>query len=95
MPDSKTKYYVYVLQSLKDQKYYYGLTTTLESRLKDHNAGRVISTQPRRPLELVYFEELFGYTNARKREKYFKSSAGRKYIKQKLLSSKVSGSPPA
>ena len=95
MPDSKTKYYVYVLRSLKDQKYYYGLTANIESRLSDHNAGRVISTQPRRPLELVYFEEIFGYTNARKREKYFKSSAGRKYLKKKLIMPMVSGSPPA
>lgn len=95
MPDGKTKYYVYVLRSLKDQNYYYGLTTNIESRLDDHNAGRVISTKPRRPLELVYFEELFGYTNARRREKYFKSSAGRKFLSKKLLQPKVSGSPPA
>ncbi|MBU4376917.1 MAG: GIY-YIG nuclease family protein [Candidatus Omnitrophica bacterium] len=32
-------YYVYILQSLKDQSYYTGLTTDVEARLKKNNNG--------------------------------------------------------
>ena len=49
-------YYTYVLQSLKDHKYYYGFTNNLKSRIEQHNKGQVESTKYRRPLKLVYFE---------------------------------------
>lgn len=77
-------YFVYVLKSLKDSKYYYGLTKDLRNRLKEHNKGEVKSTQHRKPLELVYFEKADTILDARKKEKYFKSGFGRKYISNKI-----------
>ena len=77
-------YFVYVLKSKKDNKCYYGLTTNLKERLGEHNNGSVPSTRHRKPLELVYFEKANTLSEARKREKYFKSGFGRKYIKNKL-----------
>ncbi|MBN8785434.1 MAG: GIY-YIG nuclease family protein [Terrimonas ferruginea] len=32
-------HHIYILQSLKDGKYYIGYTTDVEERLKFHNAG--------------------------------------------------------
>ncbi|MDO8569200.1 MAG: GIY-YIG nuclease family protein [bacterium] len=77
-------YFVYVLQSKKDGKYYYGLTKNLENRLSEHNKGSVPSTKSRPPFDLVYFEKVENISLARKQERYFKSGFGRKYIIGKL-----------
>lgn len=50
-------YYIYVLYSLRDGKFYVGKTTNLGERLKKHTKGEVRSTRNRRPLQLAYFEE--------------------------------------
>ncbi len=74
------QYFVYVLESLIDRQHYIGLSANVESRLKMHNAGKVRSTKSRRPFQLVYQELIGSLTEARMREKYFKSAAGRKYL---------------
>ncbi len=79
-------YFVYVLKSKKDQRLYYGFTDKLERRLNEHNSGKVRSTKTRLPFELMYYEKVENIINARKREKYFKSGFGRKYIKGKISS---------
>jgi hypothetical protein len=47
-------YYVYILLSLKDNKFYIGFTSNLKRRLKEHNYGKNISTKSRLPLKLIY-----------------------------------------
>ena len=78
-------YFVYIIKSDKDNKLYYGLTKNLKKRLDQHNSGSVKSTKSRMPFKLVYHEEVKALLEARKREKYFKSGFGRKYVKMKLL----------
>jgi len=78
------KYYVYVLQSLSDQKFYVGLTDNLPARLQEHNAGRVVSTRRRVPLELIYWEGCLNRSDAAQREKYLKSAWGKRYLKTRL-----------
>ncbi|MCC6447909.1 MAG: GIY-YIG nuclease family protein [Chitinophagaceae bacterium] len=80
-------YTVYVLKSAKDDKLYYGLTQDVDRRLKEHNNKQVSSTKHRVPFQLVYFEKVSTLAEARKREKYFKTGFGRKYIQNKLASS--------
>jgi len=46
-------YYVYVLQSELDSKFYTGFTVNLINRIKQHSQGRVKSTKNRLPLKLV------------------------------------------
>ncbi len=79
-----TFYYTYVLLSLKDYKFYVGYTDNLESRLKEHNDGRVDSTKNRRPLRLIYCEVCLNKTDAIKREKYFKTGFGRRFLNNRL-----------
>ena len=74
-------YCVYVLQSEKDLLLYHGFTTDLEKRIEDHNAGRTISTSKRRPLNLVYCEFFISKKDAMRREKYFKTTAGKMMLK--------------
>ena len=76
-----SKYYVYVLKSLKDGKRYTGITNDLERRMKDHNYGRNSSTKSRRPLVLEYSEIYRNKMEARQREKYLKSGIGRENLK--------------
>jgi len=45
-------FYVYVLLSEKDGKFYVGYTANLKNRLQMHNEGKVKSTKFRRPWAL-------------------------------------------
>ena len=78
------KYYVYVLQSEKDKLFYVGYTKNLKSRLKLHNDGKVESTENRQPLKLIYYEVCMNQQDATHREKYLKSSWGKRYLKHRL-----------
>jgi len=49
-------YFVYILQSRKDNKLYIGYTEDLRVRFSLHTNGKVASTKNRRPLELIYYE---------------------------------------
>lgn len=77
-------YYIYVLHSKKDDKLYVGYTSNLRKRLEEHNKGLVKSTKYRRPLELIYWEGCLNQQDATKREKYLKSSWGKRYLKNRL-----------
>lgn len=66
-------FYIYILKSLSDKKYYIGQTNNLSDRIKRHNEGRVKSTKNRIPFELIYFEEYKTRSESIKREKYLKS----------------------
>jgi putative endonuclease len=73
---------VYILKSKFDGSLYKGQTENLENRLIQHNSGKTISTSAKRPWEFAYIEEFNTRDEALKREKYFKSAAGRRFIKK-------------
>jgi putative endonuclease len=75
-------FYVYVLKSKNDYSQYIGLSQNVEERLEEHNTGRVNSTKSKRPWQLIYTESFTTRLEARKREKYLKSAAGRRFRKQ-------------
>ena len=77
-------YYIYILRSLKDNIFYTGFTLNLEKRLQEHNKGQVKSTRYRRPFELVYFEGCRDKDDALHREKYLKTTYGKRYIKNRI-----------
>ena len=73
-------YYVYIIQSLKDETYYVGSTQDLESRLQRHNQGRSQYTKPKRPWKLVYHEKYPDRPSAAKREHEIKRKKKREQI---------------
>ena len=75
-------YYVYILQSLKDGKYYIGSTVNVEARLNFHNAGLQRSTKSRIPFVLVYAEECFDKHCALLRENQIKNYKGGEAFKR-------------
>ena len=78
------EYFVYVLLSKKDNKFYTGFTSNLNERINKHNSGEVTSTKYRTPFELVYYEGCFNQEDALHREKYLKSTYGKRYIRNRL-----------
>jgi putative endonuclease len=80
-------YCVYVLQSKKDLLLYHGFTTNIVRRIKDHNKGNTISTSKRRPLKLVFCEFYMNKKDALRREKYLKTSQGKRMLKLMLRES--------
>jgi putative endonuclease len=77
-------YFAYVLKSVEHDFFYKGHCNDLERRLAQHNSGMTISIKPYIPFKLIYFEEFQTEQQAMLREKYFKSAAGRRFLKQKL-----------
>lgn len=77
-------FYVYVLQSKSNNKFYTGLTQDIEKRLNEHNTGNSRSTKGGIPFELVYYEFCLNYKDAMKREKYLKTTWGKRYIKNRI-----------
>jgi putative endonuclease len=77
-------YFVYILQSEKDHRYYIGSTSHVQNRINYHNSGRQRSTRYRIPFKLVYQEELPTKTEALKREKQIKSYKGGEAFKRLL-----------
>jgi putative endonuclease len=71
---------VYVLFSEKDNLLYIGFTKNLENRLMNHHSGGTTSTTHRRPLKLIFTEFYLFEQDARNRELYFKTSAGKRAL---------------
>lgn len=69
-------FYIYILQSEKDNGYYIGYTSNLKMRLMWHNEGKNVSTKYRRPLRLIYNERFLNKKDAIRREKEIKSYKG-------------------
>ncbi len=74
--------FAYILRSAKDRRFFYGSTKDLESRLKDHNNGKVSSTKRRRPLVVQYSERFDSIKEAKKRMNFFKSMKGFIWLKK-------------
>jgi putative endonuclease len=76
-------YVVYVLQDEKGVLYK-GLTNNLARRLQEHRRGKTKTTRTMGELKVFYTEEYDTLSEARNRELYFKSAAGRKFLKNTM-----------
>ncbi|OIO54691.1 excinuclease ABC subunit C [Candidatus Peregrinibacteria bacterium CG1_02_54_53] len=74
-------YFVYVLQSAADKKLYVGYALNLEQRIQAHNQGNVASTKNRKPLKLIFYESYTNKGDVLRREKYLKTTAGKRALK--------------
>ena len=77
-------FYVCVLRSEADSGFYIGYTNNLRTRLKEHTAGKSLATAHRSPWTLIYYEAYIEQADALGRESYFKSGAGRRFLKAQL-----------
>jgi len=74
-------YYVYVLLSLLDKKFYIGSSSNLVKRFSSHHNGLVRATKNRRPLKLIFYEAYRDKYDAIRREDYFKTTKGKKTLR--------------
>lgn len=81
---SLENYYVYVLFSIKDGKFYVGYSRFLNQRLKQHSRGKVLSTRNRRPLKIIHYEWFVNGNDAKSRERFLKSGFGREQLRASL-----------
>ncbi len=63
--------------------HYYGHTKDLNERLNRHNLGKSRYTKGKGPWKVIYMEAFDTKSEAYKRELFFKSIEGHKYLKEK------------
>ena len=73
---------VYILKSV-EKLIYVGMTQNIVQRLDEHNSGKSYYTKRGRNWMMVYSETLDSSKEARKREKYFKNTAGKEWLKRR------------
>ena len=78
-------FFAYVLKSTTADAYYKGHCQNLQKRIIEHNNGMTKSIKHLIPFKLVYYEVFDTRVEAYNREKYFKTSAGRKFLKLKIV----------
>lgn len=78
-------YFVYLIESLKDSKWYIGFSEDVEKRVQHHNAGKNISTKSRGPWKLIYYEAYLNKLDALGREKFLKSGSGHRFLYKQLI----------
>lgn len=75
-------HYVYVLQSDADCGLYIGYTANLRRRLSEHQSGMAVASAHRGPWRLIYYEAYIEEVDARGREVFLKSGAGRTFLRK-------------
>ncbi len=75
------EHYIYILLSKVAPKTYTGVTFDVEKRLSEHNNGCNGYSRKYKPWELFHKEIFKTKKEALQREKYLKSSAGRKFVR--------------
>ncbi|MBI4356184.1 MAG: GIY-YIG nuclease family protein [Candidatus Omnitrophica bacterium] len=74
-------YHVYILLNEAKTRTYTGVADDVNKRLANHNAGRVKSSRPYRPYRVIHTESFVTLGEARQREKFYKSTTGRRRLK--------------
>ena len=76
-------YYVYLIKS-SNEKLYIGYTVDLRKRLEKHNQGLNFSTKAYKQWKLIFYEAYLNKNDAKRREKYLKTSQGSRLLKRML-----------
>ena len=77
------RFFVYVIVSKNPKlRFYVGMTSDFERRIKEHNLGKVKSTKGFVPWELFIIEKYENRLKAREREKHLKAGSGKEKIKK-------------
>ena len=78
-------FYIYCLESKTYNELYFGYTKDLKRRLKEYNQGLNFSTKRYIPWKLIYYEACLNENDAKRREKYLKTSTGRRMFRRRII----------
>jgi putative endonuclease len=78
-------YFVYIIESERNGRYYSGQTENLEGRIKVHNMGRNLSTKAYIPWKLKWYKEFETRSEAVKMEKRIKAIKKREGIERFVI----------
>ncbi|MDP2676065.1 MAG: GIY-YIG nuclease family protein [bacterium] len=84
MATSNMLFWTYVLRSKKDGNMYVGYTKNIKKRLEEHTRGYNFSTKMRLLFIIIYLEACTNQEDAIQRERYLKSTAGRRFLRNRL-----------
>jgi len=76
--------FVYILKSLRNNRFYIGSTNNLERRLKEHSSGKSKYTSEILPIKLVFKQKFRSLQIARKVESWLKKQKSASLI-QKIV----------
>ena len=79
-------YYTYILL-LKNGDLYKGSSNNLRQRLTEHTQGKVEATKHQRPFKLILYECYLLRSDAERRERFLKTTEGRRLLKQQIRDS--------
>ena len=77
-------YYVYLMQDQEKGKIYTGYTSDLKRRVREHLSGQVHTTVRMNKIKLIYYEAFQNKWDAQEREKYLKTTQGKRTLKLML-----------
>ena len=80
-------HYLYILLNKAKTRTYTGVTDNVERRLKDHNSGKVASSRPYGPYKVTHTESFATLGEAKQKEKFYKSTTGRRRLKEMFFKS--------
>ena len=78
-------YYIYVLQSQKDQSFYTGFSENLKQRIKEHNWHLAKYSSSKAPFELVWYCAFKDKKKAIDFENYLKKGSGFAFARKRLV----------
>ena len=76
-------FYTYVLKG-KNGELYIGYTFNLKHRFLEHNQGLNLSSKRYRPWTIIYYECCVTESDAKRRERYLKTTQGGRLLKRRL-----------
>ena len=76
----KNMYYVYILRD-KNNRLYTGYSSDLKRRISEHKQGKVYTTYRMDSILLIYYEAFVDKIDAQEREKYLKTTQGKRTLK--------------
>jgi len=83
--EGRPMYYVYLIESLSAAgERYVGITTNLEQRLREHDAGKSSHTSKFKPWKLIAYVAFTDRAKAEAFERYLKSGSGHAFARKRL-----------
>lgn len=89
--EGREMFKVYILKSLRTDRYYIGSTNDLERRLAEHNSGKTRSLLGHLPVALVFSKDFASRKDALRIEKLLKAKKSRVIIDRIVQENKIRG----